>query len=110
MVFFYFSRSAPHISPPVFEETYSIASDLSHKIRKIDAAIYDALYEKKVSEKNVLFLSVEHRRRGPEEWDFTELVIRLPNKERRIEMAKIIERELSGHAPAIRYQVQQNQR
>jgi len=105
---YYFSRPTPVIPPPPFEETYSIASHLSYEIRKIDAAIYEALYEKNVPEKNVLFLSVEHRKRGAKEWDFTELLIRLPNRERLLEIVKIIEKELPRHAPASRYQGGQN--
>jgi len=105
---YFFSRSRPNISSPLFEEAYSIVSDLSHNIRKIDAAIYNALYERKVSEKNIIFFSVKYRKRSTEEWDFTELLIRLPNKDRLLEIVKIIERELSRYTPAIRYKGLQN--
>lgn len=99
--FFCLSNSISRNSSPVYEEIYSISSDLNDKIGHIDYAIYESLYQKGVEEKDVFFTAVKPRHEKDNEWDFTELFIKLPDKNAALQLEKIINNELSKFKPAV---------
>jgi polysaccharide deacetylase 2 family uncharacterized protein YibQ len=83
------------ISPPVYEETHLISSDLNNGIGRIDNAIYESLYQRGISEKNIRFLEVKPKYERGYGWDFTELLIKLPKRNSVQQVDKIISFELS---------------
>jgi polysaccharide deacetylase 2 family uncharacterized protein YibQ len=87
-------------SQPLFEERASL---LSRQIARIDQAIYTCLYKAKVPQKNILFLDVKPRHRDRAEWDFTELLIRVPRQESVATLEKELKEMLSSRAPDLRF-------
>ncbi len=53
-----------HDFSPIYEEMYSITSDLNNEIGKIDNVIYESLYKRGVPEKNIFFLAVKPKYEG----------------------------------------------
>jgi polysaccharide deacetylase 2 family uncharacterized protein YibQ len=91
-------NKTPH---PVFEEAYTTASDLNEKISQIDNAIYESLFQRGVDEKDVLFSTVAPRHEKNYDWDFAELLVRLPNRASSLLLKKIIEDELAKLKPGL---------
>ena len=104
--FRYLSNSNSTISPPLYEEIYSKTSDLNTEIRKIDNAIYESLYKKEIPEKNIIFTAVDPKHGKGYDWDFTELLIKLPKNKSVFELEKIVNRELSQLKPSVSYKVE----
>ncbi|MFH1490083.1 MAG: divergent polysaccharide deacetylase family protein [Pseudomonadota bacterium] len=92
------------IEVPAYEKAFSHSSELELAIGAIDRAIYKALYQGKISEGNVLFLSVKPRRKGGNEWDFTELLIKFPKKEPAIQFDVLLQAGLNRLGPKVRYE------
>ncbi len=99
----YLSNSISTISPPAYEEVYSTTSHLSKEIGKLDQALYESLYRGKISEKNIFFLAVKPRHERENEWDFIEILVKLPNKNSLLQFGKIINNALSPLSPDVRY-------
>jgi hypothetical protein len=106
--FRYLSNSNSTISPPLYEEIYSKTSDLNTEIRKIDNAIYESLYKKEVPEKNIIFTAVNPKHGKGYDWDFTELLIKLPKNKSVFELEKIVNSELSQLKPSVGYKVERS--
>ncbi|MFC1868203.1 divergent polysaccharide deacetylase family protein [Thermodesulfobacteriota bacterium] len=106
--FLYLSNSISTTSFPVYEEIYSISSDLNNKIGQIDHVIYKSLYQRGIDEKHVFFPSVKPIHEKDYEWDFTELLIKLPDKSSALHVEKIINNELSGLEPSVRFNNENN--
>lgn len=100
---FYFSNATSTTPPPSYEEAYSITSDFTREIGKIDNVIYESLYIRDVPEKNILFLAIKPRYEGGYEWDFTELSIKLSNRQSARVLEKIIDTRLSPLGPEVRH-------
>jgi len=101
-LFIYLSNSIITTSPPIYEEIYSITSDLNKKIGQIDCAIYESLYKRGITEKDIFFSAVRPMQERGYDWDFTELLINLPDKKSVIQLEKIINLELSKLKSAVR--------
>ena len=69
------------ISPPIYEETNLIRSELRGEIGRIDNAIYESLYERKVPDKNIHFLDVTSKSENGYSWDFIEILVKLPTRD-----------------------------
>jgi hypothetical protein len=79
--FIYLYGVTPISAPPLFEELLSPASSsLNRQITKIDQAIYGYLHEAGVPQENIAFLSVRPKHENRIEWDFADLLIRIPRK------------------------------
>ena len=102
MVFF-IDKSFRGNSQPVFEEIYSVRSDLSNVIRKIDHSIYESLYINGVEEKDVHFSTVKPKYTKGQEWDFTEISIKVATGDSVFQLEKIIEGGLSKLRSTINY-------
>lgn len=100
-LFFVLSNSTNKKITPIYEEIYSKISDLHREIGKIDNAIYEALYQRKVHERNILFLAVKPRHGDGYDWDFTELLIYLSNNHSVLQFEKTIDTELSHLKPSV---------
>lgn len=61
------------------------------------------MYEAHVSQKDVQFLKVKPKHRGHEEWDFTELLIRVPRKASVSALEEKLKRKLSSRLPSVRF-------
>lgn len=90
---------------PAYEEIHSINTDLNKAIRKIDKTIYTFLYEKRVAEKNILFLKVVSNRNQEMEWYFTELLVRFSKKYSLSQIESTIISSLSPLGPTITYRL-----
>lgn len=75
-----FDRSREPASPP-YEEMHSSQSTLHSQIGDINSAIYECLYQGRVPESSIFFSAVEPRSEGGDRWDFTEILIELPEKD-----------------------------
>jgi hypothetical protein len=101
-LFLYFSNSVSKSSSPVYEEIYAVSSDLNEKISQIDHTIYDSLFERGIEEKDVSFSMVIPRHEKDYDWDFTELLIKLPNSDYAISLEDIIYDRLSKLKPSVK--------
>jgi polysaccharide deacetylase 2 family uncharacterized protein YibQ len=101
-LFLYFSNSVSKSSSPVYEDIYAVSSDLNEKISQIDHTIYDSLFERGIEEKDVSFSMVIPRHEKDYDWDFTELLIKLPNSDYAISLEDIIYDRLSRLKPSVK--------
>lgn len=99
---FYIFRSSAK-SPFVYEEVYSRPSELKKEISKVDRAVYESLYRKGVREKDILFLSVRPEIESGDDWDFTELLIRMTDRASASQLDGLISRALGELKPSILY-------
>ncbi|MFC1532600.1 divergent polysaccharide deacetylase family protein [Thermodesulfobacteriota bacterium] len=99
--FLYLSGSSSRNFFPVYEEIYSVSSDLNNKIGQVDYTIYDSLFQWGVDEKDIFFPAVKPCHEKGYEWDFTELVIKLSNKNSAVQLKKIINNGLSKIKPSV---------
>jgi hypothetical protein len=102
-IFTYLFPSKKPNPPLMFEETETVRSGYQKKIIKIDHMIYDSLYQRGISEQNILFLSVKPQRDGTKVWDFTELLIKIPDKQSALQLEKKIDGTLSHVKSGIKY-------
>ena len=102
--FMVFSGPARIIRPPIYEEAYSRTSALEEEIRAVDQALYASLYQREVAEKDIRFLKVEPRHAGGDDWDFTELQIRVPERKVALQLDKDLRHALSQVSPAVHYE------
>ena len=103
MILFYYlspgdrlSHADKPVSTPVYEEINAINSNFINELVKVDHAIYESLYKEGIPEENILFLSVSPRHENRNEWDFTELWVKLPSRESALDMTRIIGNALSS--------------
>ena len=101
--FLYLSGNTSEKSFPVYEEIYSVSSDFNDEIGKIDRLIYESLFQVGLDEKDVFFSEVIPRHEKGYEWDYTELLIKLPNRDNAIALENIIDNKLSRLKPSVKY-------
>ena len=101
--FLYYSQSSSINPPPIYEEIYSKSSDLKKKIRLADNALYKSFYSEGIAEKDIFFSSVAPKHKNGYYWDFTELLIRFPKENAALQLAEIIEFNMSELAPTVTY-------
>jgi polysaccharide deacetylase 2 family uncharacterized protein YibQ len=94
------------VSTPIFEEINAKNSSFIDEVVKIDHAIYESLYKGGIPEENILFLSVSPRHEKGNEWDFTELWVKLPSSESALRLTKIIGNALTSSKPNVRVKVE----
>jgi uncharacterized protein len=88
---------------PPFGEMFSPASaSLNRQITSIDHAIYRLLRKAKVPQGNIAFLGVKPRHDHLMEWDFTELLIRMPRQGLVSGFEKDLKQGLSSTEPSVR--------
>lgn len=102
-LFFYLSNSISTTSLPLYEEIYTVTSELKNKIRKIDHIIYESLYKIGIAEKDIFFSAVEPRYEKGYEWDFAELLIELSDRRSALHFLKIINHDLSKFKPDVSF-------
>lgn len=98
----YFGWSVKASSPPAYEETHPVPSELNRQIGRINLAVYECLYREEIPEKDILFLSVEPRQERGRRWEFTEILVRLPQAAR----VRDLERVLSGGLSVLGHEIQ----
>jgi polysaccharide deacetylase 2 family uncharacterized protein YibQ len=91
IVYIYLPKSSIGLPRPAYEEIYTTTEDLHRKIRDIDYAIYESLYQSGIQEKDIFFLNVQPRNENGSFWDFTELLIKCPDAN----SASLLEHHLS---------------
>jgi len=87
----------------LYEEIYSVSSEFNDKIGEIDKVVYGALFQMGVEEKDVFFLNVIPSYEREYEWDYTELLINLPNREHAVALQKIIDVGLWELGPSVTF-------
>jgi polysaccharide deacetylase 2 family uncharacterized protein YibQ len=99
VVIAYFIWSLTDSDPPVYEETRPAPSELNNQVTRINLAVYDSLYRENIPEKNILFLVVEPRQERGRTWEFTEVLVRVPETARATDLEKVLSNSLSalGH-------------
>ncbi|RLF58795.1 MAG: hypothetical protein DRN37_04585 [Thermoplasmata archaeon] len=100
-LYFLFSDAVVRAPTPVFEEIYSAPPGLREEIRRIDYAIYEALYLNGTPESDVSFLDVQPRRHGNDVWEFAELSVRCRDIGAARNLQKIIRDRLAPLGPAV---------
>ncbi len=88
--------------PPLYEEIYSSSTDLEERIKKIDYAVYESLYQSGVQDRDVFFLNVQPRHQNGYVWDFTELLVKCPDNDSVNKVWQDIERDLISIGEGIR--------
>ena len=101
-LFCYLYKTSNTRSSPLFEEIYSVSTDLNKKIGQIDHVIYESLYQREIAESDIFFSTVTPKHENENDWDFTELVIRLPDKESAFQLERMMDIELDVLKPEIR--------
>jgi polysaccharide deacetylase 2 family uncharacterized protein YibQ len=94
------------VSTPIFEEINAKNSRFIDEVEKIDHAIYESLYKGGIPEENILFLSVSPRHEKRNEWDFTQLWVKLPSADSALQVTKIIGDALSSAKPNVRVKIE----
>jgi len=94
-LYFYFSNTS-HSSRPEYEEIYASANGLNEGIKQIDYAIYESLYQNGTLKQDVQFLDVKPRYQNGHVWDFTELLVRCPERHAVEYLLDLITRKLSS--------------
>lgn len=89
----------------VFEESYKYASNLQKKITEVEKAIYEAFYKSDLKEKDILFSAVLPRHERGNDWEFTELIVHLPETTQIEEVQRIIGQSLAGLYPSVHYNI-----
>ena len=100
------SQGQKPVSTPVFEEINAKNSSFIGEVVKIDHAIYESLYKGGIPEENILFLSVSPRHEKRNEWDFTELWVKLPSSESALQLTNIIGNALASSKPNVRVKIE----
>jgi polysaccharide deacetylase 2 family uncharacterized protein YibQ len=90
-------------SLPIYEEPSLHDPGLKDDIKQVDLAIYKSLYLRGIAEKDIYFPVVSPRYVKGYEWDFTELLIKLPRESLALQLEKIINSELSELRPMVVY-------
>jgi len=101
-LFLFFFNYTDKSSIPLFEEIYTVSSELNEIISQVDYTIYDSLFQKGVPEKNISFSKVIPRHQEGYDWDFTELLINLPSGDDAILLEDLIYKRLSDLGPSIK--------
>lgn len=91
----YFAWSLNAANPPVYEEVHPVPSELMGQITRINLAVYESLYREKVPATDVLFLSVEPRQEKGMAWEFTEILVKIPEAGRIGDLETVIVKDLS---------------
>jgi polysaccharide deacetylase 2 family uncharacterized protein YibQ len=91
----YISHSTQITLQPLFEEAYSISSGLNNRIAEIDHAIYASLYDHGIPAENIHFVAIKPRHDGDFYWDFTELLVKVPQGKSLRDAAKVMSLNLS---------------
>jgi polysaccharide deacetylase 2 family uncharacterized protein YibQ len=97
----YFPHLTPQIPPPAYEEESAIESDLTRAIRQIDNAIYDSLYQGEEVEKGVIFTEVEPDPKQGQDWNLTQLLLNVPDRNTALRLQKCIDAQLNPLGPQI---------
>ena len=79
IVYAYPPKNSIGLPRPAYEEIYTTTDDLHERIRDIDYAIYESLYQSGIQEKDIFFQNVQPRNANGSFWDFTELLIKCPD-------------------------------
>ncbi len=102
-LFLYLFHSNGTNSLPRYEEPSIHDSSLKNGIKQVDLAIYKSLYLRGIAEKDIYFSVVSPRQAKGYEWNFTELIIKLPRESLALQLEKIIYSELSELEPIVVY-------
>ncbi|MBN1850841.1 MAG: divergent polysaccharide deacetylase family protein [Deltaproteobacteria bacterium] len=86
---------------PEYEEIVIQDPSLLEKIKQVDQTIYKALYLRQIAEKDIFFSAVTPMNGNGHQWDFTELLIKLPEENIATEIENIIHSELSNLDPSV---------
>ena len=97
----YLSHLKPQISPPAYEEAFVTESDLNRAITQIDDIVYDSLYQGELDEKSIFFTDVEPESKQRHDWDFTELLINVSNRNAAIRLKRSLSAQLEPLGPQI---------
>lgn len=103
----YLSQVKPQISPPAYEEVFVVASDLNRAVSKIDNAIYDSLYQGDVKDENINYTAVTPTNEEAYDWDFTELLINVSDRNSALRLKEIIAAHLKALKPRIGFKTRE---
>jgi polysaccharide deacetylase 2 family uncharacterized protein YibQ len=91
----YISHSTQITFQPLFEESFSKSSGLNNGIAEIDHAIYASLYDHGIPAENIHFVTIKPKHDGDFYWDFTELLVKVPQGKSLRDLAKVMNLNLS---------------
>ena len=91
----YVSHSTQITFQPLFEEAFSKSSSLNNGIAEIDHAIYASLYGQGIPAESIHFVTIKPKHDGDFYWDFTELLVKVPQGKSLRDLAKVMSLNLS---------------
>jgi polysaccharide deacetylase 2 family uncharacterized protein YibQ len=86
-----------------YEEFHSRPSALSTAVIRIDHAIYECLRRNRVPQENIRFVTVAPRREKRMDWDFTELLVKVPKGHPFGEIDQSLGKALSALKPEVNH-------
>lgn len=89
--------------PLLYEEIYSSSADLEERIKKIDYAVYESLYQSGVQDGNVFFLNVQPRHQNGFVWDFAELLVKCSDNNSVYKVRQAIDRDVTSIGEEVRF-------
>ncbi len=96
-----FFKGVPEPDGPLYEEAYSSSPELVSVIRKIDLCIYDSLYQSGIPEKDIVFLDVEPRHKKGKHWEFTRLLVKVPDRSKAVSVGERILKRIQTLGPGV---------
>jgi hypothetical protein len=100
LLFSWFHNSSKPRST-AYEETSFRSSVLKTSISRIDHVIYESLYDEGIDEKDIYFSDIKPVNSGDYEWDFTELTVRVPDRNTALRLGDAIKNELLALKPDV---------
>jgi uncharacterized protein len=84
-----------------YEEAPGKSSELSAKSSRVDLTIYESLYKGKVEAGDIDFLGVAPGRGSNNDWEFTELSVKVTDQKAGLRLGALIEADLSKLKPDV---------
>jgi|WetSurMetagenome_2_1015567.scaffolds.fasta_scaffold53235_2 uncharacterized protein len=100
-ILFYLFPSILRGSKAAYEEAPGKSSELSAKISRVDLIIYESLYKGKVEEGDIDFSGVAAGSGSKNDWEFTELSVKVSDQKSALRLGAIIESALTKLKPDV---------
>ncbi|MBU2497515.1 MAG: divergent polysaccharide deacetylase family protein [Proteobacteria bacterium] len=102
----YLSGLPSTVSIPPYEEISSSSSQLAGEIRRINRALYDSLYQERIPAKHIFFMGVKPKHEETNDWDFTEVLVKLSKKDSLLHVKRSLKATLGPLGPAVSTRVE----
>ncbi len=101
ILYFYLIRPPGKPPIPLYEEIHSESDVLADNLIRVDRMIFKCLYHGDVKDKDIVFSEVITRHKGEHDWNFTEILVRMPDSDSISNLSGIISREIYKLKPNV---------